>query len=138
MQVTYEGREYSFDEEKISVDEWRELKRKYKMTPVGFEGGITEADPDAVTFFYWVMLRQNSADRGQTLGDHLKPDVMALHSAIAAAQSAGRAAEAEEEPQEGPTSGLAPSPPPSPSPPAPPSPAPNPNEQEVSAPATVS
>lgn len=97
MQITYLGTEYSFDVQKVTVDEWRELKRKYKMSPKGFQDGLDEADPDSYTFAYWVMLRQNGQGGQLTLGDHLKPDIIALNSAFGeAAQAEAERAQAEE------------------------------------------
>ena len=80
--ITFEGHEVTFDKEKITIDEWRELKRKYGMTPKGFERGIGEADPDASTFLYWLLLRRGG-DMRTPLGDQLKPDIIALNEAIA-------------------------------------------------------
>jgi hypothetical protein len=88
MIISYEGTDYDFDTDRISVDEWRELKRKYKMTPKGFQDGLSEADPDAMTFLYVAMQRQ--AGRANiTLGDHIKVDVIALNAAVSAAVEAG-------------------------------------------------
>lgn len=96
--VTFEGHEFSFDKNAINIDEWRELKRKYKMTPKQFDETIGQADPDASTFLYWVMLRQ-SGDQRVPLGDALKPDIIALNNALAAALSA----EPDPEPEADPT-----------------------------------
>lgn len=109
MIITYQGHDYSFDLRAIGVDEYRQLKRKYAMTPKQFGDGLDEADPDAMTFLFWVLLRQNGTDRGLTLGDHLKPDLIELNNAVAAAQAAEREAEleaqaTEPEPEPGPTS----------------------------------
>jgi hypothetical protein len=84
--IRFEDREFTIDKDKITVDEWRELKRKYGMTPKGFDDGIGEADPDASTFLYWIMLRRGGDTRA-VLGDQLKPDIIALNAAIAAAES---------------------------------------------------
>lgn len=84
LTIDFEGREWHFDKNEIGVDEWRELKRKYKMTPRQFDEGVSQADPDGYTFLYWVMLRQNG-DQRAVLGDHLKPDIIALNAAVAAA-----------------------------------------------------
>jgi hypothetical protein len=137
MRINYLGTEYHFDEEDVSTDEWRELKRKYKMTPRAYGVGMGDADPDASTFCYWIMLRR-AGNQQVTLGDHLKPDVLALNKAIAAAQEAEAAAEAEEiartaaEGTPDPTKPApsAPSSPASPPPPAPPSPASSPAAAE--------
>ena len=80
--ITFEDKTYTFDQAKINVDEWRELKRKYGITPRGFEDGIKEADPDVMTFLYWLMLRIGGDSR-TPLGDQLKPDIIALNEAIA-------------------------------------------------------
>jgi hypothetical protein len=90
MIINFEGREWNFDREKITVDEWRELKRKYKMTPKGFQDGIVEADPDASTFLYWAMLHQ-AGQRDAPLGDNLKPDIIALNSALSESDAAEEA-----------------------------------------------
>ena len=86
MIITFEGKDWQFDREKINTDEWRELQRKYKMTPKRFEEGISEAHVDASTFLYWILLRQ-SGDQRAVLGDHLKPDIIALNAAIGAADA---------------------------------------------------
>jgi hypothetical protein len=112
MIITYDGRDWQFDREAITVDEWRELKRKYKMTPKGFEEGISEADPDASTFLYWVLLRQ-SGQQGAVLSDALKPDIIALNKAIADADADEPAEEAAPAAEADPTGGGA-SPAPSP------------------------
>lgn len=85
MIIEFEGRQLQFDRRAIGVDEWRELKRKYKMTPKTFEDSISEADPDASTFLYWVLLRQNG-EPNTLLGDHLKPDIVALNEALFTAE----------------------------------------------------
>ena len=129
MIISYEGRDWQFDRKAITVDEWRELKRKYKMTPKGFEEGISEADPDASTFLYWILLRQ-SGDQRAVLGDQLKPDIIALNAAIGAADDD----EPEDEPEPDPTR---PSPSPPASPPAPATPAPAGGSQEGAAASTA-
>jgi|HubBroStandDraft_4_1064222.scaffolds.fasta_scaffold250485_3 hypothetical protein len=82
--ITYDDTAYHFDKELINIDEWRELKRKYKMTPKQFDESIGQADPDASTFLYWVMLRQ-AGDHRVPFGDSLKPDIIRLNQAVAAA-----------------------------------------------------
>jgi hypothetical protein len=98
MQITYQGTEYGFEVQKVTVDEWRELKRKYGMSPKKFSEGLDEADPDAYTFAYWVMLRQNGQGGTLTLGDHLKPDIIALNNAFG--EAAQNEPEAPEEPED--------------------------------------
>jgi len=117
--ITYEGREYSFEVDRIDVTEWRELKRKYKMTPKQFEAGVSEADPDAMTFLYWIMLRQNGqAAPALTLGDHLKPDIVGLNNGLSEA-AGDDPDEPEAEPDPTKASGSTPTSPAPPSPPVP-------------------
>jgi hypothetical protein len=104
MIINYQGADYDLDQEHVTVDQWRELKRKYKMTPKQFQDAIDEADPDASTFLYWVMLHQNGAGNGQPLGDNLKPDILALNQGLAkalAAEAERQLAEAAEDPTPG-------------------------------------
>jgi hypothetical protein len=83
--ITYEGTDYDFSADRVPIDEWRELKRKYGMSPGKFQEGLAEADPDAMTFLY-VAMRRQAGDTRITLGDHVKPDIIALNQAVAAAQ----------------------------------------------------
>ena len=103
MIINYQGTEYDFDQERITVDEWRELKRKYQMSPRQFQDAIDEADPDASTFLYWVLKRQGAGGFAEPLGDGLKPDILALNQALAAAlqAEAERRAAAEPDPTPG-------------------------------------
>lgn len=105
--MQFEDREWTFDKTEVTVDEWRELKRKYKMTPKAFDECIGEADPDASTFVYWVMLRQNGA-QNVPLGDQLKPDIIALNAAIAKALVTEREQEGEEAEPDPPLAGSLP------------------------------
>jgi hypothetical protein len=138
MRITYLGQEYDLDLDKVGIDEWREAKRKYGLTPKAVQDGLDEADPDAMTFAYWVMLRQSGQPAG-TLGDHLKPDIIALNNAVGTAVEAERKAQLEAEAQRAaapdPTQVLT-SPPASPSPPAAPSPPSPAAQEEVSPPPT--
>jgi hypothetical protein len=93
LTISYQGTGYEYDQERVTVDEWRELKRKYQMTPRQFQDAIDQADPDASTFLYWTMLRQNGGTNGQPLGDNLKPDILALNQAEAARLEAEQAAD---------------------------------------------
>ena len=92
------GLDYEFDQQAVTIDEWRSLKRMYKMTPGLFQNAVDEADPDASTFLYWVMLRQNQKDMGVPLSDNLKPDIVKLNNAFAEAVQAESAA-AQENPE---------------------------------------
>ena len=80
----FEGRDWDWDFDKIGVDEWREVKRKLKMTPKAVQVGLDEADPDAMTVAYWTMLQQAGLP-SQPLGDNLKPDILKLNQAVGTA-----------------------------------------------------
>jgi hypothetical protein len=88
----FEGRDWDWEFDKIGVDEWREVKRKLKMTPKAVQDGIDEADPDSMTVVYWTMLQQAGLP-GQPLGDALKPDILALNQAVGTAAELVVAAE---------------------------------------------
>lgn len=102
MIIEFEGRAWEFDPKTITVDEWRQFKRIYQMTPSKFEKGVAEGDPDAYTFLYWIMLRR-SGNQMVSLGDHLKPDIIALNAAVAAAAEDEPVPEPEPEPAPVPT-----------------------------------
>jgi hypothetical protein len=86
MLLTYDGRDYEVDLDKVTIDEWRQLKAKYKLTPAKFQQGLSEADPDASTFFYWIMLRRGGpavpGNQRVPLSDDLRPDIIALNRAL--------------------------------------------------------
>lgn len=114
MFIEYDGRTWDFDYELVTIDEWREMKRKYKMNMRLVQEGAAEGDPDSATCVYWSMLRQNSQLRGRPLNDDLKFDavtfVLAYQKAAVdeqareTAEEAQRIAdEAEDEAAEGPT-----------------------------------
>jgi hypothetical protein len=103
MIITFDGASYDFDPSRISIDEWRELKRKYKMTPKQWQDGVSEADPDAMTMLWLAMRRQAGTAGNMTLGDHVKVDILALHDALSDAQD--DEPEPEPEPEPDPTRG---------------------------------
>jgi hypothetical protein len=80
----FEGRDWDFDFDAITIDEWRIAKRSYKMTPKAVQSGLDEADPDAMTVIYWAMLRQDG-QQNAVLSDALKPDIVLLNHAIGTA-----------------------------------------------------
>jgi hypothetical protein len=82
--VTYQGHDYTFDQDAITVDEWRELKRKLKMTPGQWQAGLDEADPDTFTFLYWLLIKHDGQP-GAVLGDGLKFNLIELNNAIGTA-----------------------------------------------------
>jgi hypothetical protein len=139
MRIDFDGKVWDFEQRNITIDEWREFKRKYRMTPAAFGDGMDEGDPDALTFLYWTMHRQNGR-QNLTLGDHLKFDVIALNHALAAAVEAGQKAQREADEAEAggepdPTQPSAPPSSPAVSPPSTgtPAPAPTPNHREGAA-----
>lgn len=94
MIINYDGRDYHVDIDEIDIDEYRQLKTKYGMTPKAFQEGINEGDPDASTFLYWIMLRRDG-QAGVPLGNQLKPNVTRLNAAMVAAVQREEAEEAE-------------------------------------------
>jgi hypothetical protein len=84
MIVTFEGRNWNWDFDAIGIDEWRIVKRNYKMTPKAVQTGMDEADPDSMTVIYWTMLRQ-AGQQDAVLSDALKPDIILLNNAVGTA-----------------------------------------------------
>jgi hypothetical protein len=104
MFIKFADRTYDFDWDAISIDEWREMKRKYKMNMRLVQQGAIEGDPDAVTCAYWAMLRQNGELGRRPLNDDLKPEpavafVLAFMAAMKDEQKRDEAEEAEAEEQ---------------------------------------
>lgn len=62
MIVHFNNRDYTFDLEEITVDQARVIKRFCGLTLKTLEAGLSEADPDAMTCLYWLMLRQNGEE----------------------------------------------------------------------------
>ena len=88
----FEGRDWDYDQDRITVDEFRQIKKKYQLTARGFGEGIEQGDPDALTCLYWTMLRQ-AGDQAAVLSDSLNFAVGPLYTAMAAAQAAEEASE---------------------------------------------
>jgi hypothetical protein len=59
MRVTYEGKEYSFDLEEITVAQARTIKTSCGLSLMALENGLTEGDADALRAVFWLMLCQN-------------------------------------------------------------------------------
>ena len=137
MIIEFAGTSYDWDIDRMTVDEWREIKRKYALTPKMFEVAMAEADPDAMTCLYWSMLRQ-AGQTGVLLGDQLSFPLVPLLDAVFAAQKKEEEEEAAAAAEPANPTVPAPSPPASPSPPVQPSPAPAQLAQEGAAPPTVS
>lgn len=96
MKIDFEGRTWEWDSDRIGIDEWREIKRKLKMTPRAIQEGINEADPDSMTVVYWTMLRQDG-QQNAVLSDALKPDIIALNNAVGTANEREEAEQAARE-----------------------------------------
>ena len=56
--IEFEGESAEFSISAIGVEEYREIKRKLKLTIRRFIEGIEELDPDAVTALYWLFKRR--------------------------------------------------------------------------------
>lgn len=92
MIVSFEGRDWTFDEDRVTVDQYREVKRKYGLTAKAQSEGVNEGDPDALTCLYWFMQLQ-SGEPHAILSDKINFEVGPLYTAISAANE--REAEAE-------------------------------------------
>lgn len=73
--IRFEDGEYEFDFEKVSLPEYREIKRKLGLTIRTFMEGVELADPDAVTALYWLVLRTDGKHDDLVLADDLDFDV---------------------------------------------------------------
>lgn len=91
--IRWQGKTIDFDIDTITVDELREIKRKYKFTGRQFIEGLQDIDPDAFTCLYWVVMRRGG-DTGLVLGDDISFPLIEFASAWA---------EAQEEPEPDPT-----------------------------------
>ena len=57
---TFEGKQYEdLDFAAVGMPEWREVKKKLGMTIADVEQGFTRLDPDALTVFWWLTMRQH-------------------------------------------------------------------------------
>ena len=59
MQVKYEGKDYTFDLDEITVSQATTLKRKLGLTLLGLDQGLREGDPDALRAVFWLMKEQS-------------------------------------------------------------------------------
>lgn len=59
MQVHFEDKDYDFSLDDIDVPQARYIKRKFGMTLMDLEEGLSQADPDALVALYWLMQNQN-------------------------------------------------------------------------------
>jgi hypothetical protein len=82
MLINYDGHEYSFELDDISVSEATVIKRKTGLSLLGIEKGLREADVDALRAIYWLMLKQN----GQNVNiDNVDFKVIKFSMALSAA-----------------------------------------------------
>jgi hypothetical protein len=102
--ITYEGTEYPFDTsfEQVTISEWREVKRKLKLTIRGVIEGVEQLDPDAITALYWLTVRSDGRHDDLVLGDSLEFNPIVFMAAWA---EAGAEAAAEGEGEADPTAG---------------------------------
>lgn len=56
MLVKFEGKEYQFDLDEITLAQATVIKVHCKLTLIGLEAGLRDGDPDALRAIYWLML----------------------------------------------------------------------------------
>lgn len=96
MKLSFEGREWDFDEDAITIQQGIAIHLAYGFTISAWLQGMTEADPRAWQCAYWLMLQQNGITKPIKDCDG---SLVAFMSAYAAAQEP-----AEPEPEPDPTS----------------------------------
>jgi hypothetical protein len=89
MHVKYEGKEYTFDLEEITVAQARTMKSSCGLTLMGLEDGLTKGDPDALRAVFWLMLCQN----GEPAADIDRIDFKIVKFARAIDEAAGTEAD---------------------------------------------
>ena len=83
MIVHYEGKEYSFDLDDLTVAQAKVIKDHCNMTLFALEQGLTSADPDALRALYWLMMAQSGESCNIDLVDFkIMPFVKALGEAF--------------------------------------------------------
>lgn len=95
MKIAFDGTEYDFDLDEITISQATTIKRKTGLSLLALERGMTEVDPDAMRAIYWLMLVQNGRSVDLDRVD-FKPVLfsMALYDAIQAAAKEKDAADA--------------------------------------------
>lgn len=63
MLINYDGKEYPFELDDITVSQATAIKRRLNLTLLGIEKGLAEVDVDALRAIYWLMLAQNGETR---------------------------------------------------------------------------
>jgi len=59
MKIKFEGEEYTFDLEELTVAQAKVIKVHTGMTLLGLEEGLSRGDPDALRALYWLMHAQS-------------------------------------------------------------------------------
>jgi hypothetical protein len=98
MIIVFEGREWQYDEDKVTVQQAMVLHSAYGLAILAWQRAIAELDPRAMQFCYWLMLAQNDAKPGP-----LKGLDFAVVEFIAAYRAAQEPAADEGEPEPDPT-----------------------------------
>lgn len=93
MIIEFEGREWQYDEDKVSVQQAMALHLAHGLTIKAWQAGISELDPRSLQFCYWLMLSQNGVKPG--LLKDLDFAVVEFIGAYSDAQPAEVVAEAE-------------------------------------------
>lgn len=86
---TWQGSEYDFDIDKITVEEARQIKRKYTFTIAGLLEALREVDPDAMTCLYWLVMRSDGKHDDLVLSDDLNFPIVEFGAAWAASLEEG-------------------------------------------------
>lgn len=92
MIINFEGNEYEYDFDEIDVKQATTIFKKYGLTPLGMQQGLTDTNPDALRAVYWTMLAQNGETRSI---DNLNFKVIKFGKALDAALMEEKRAEIE-------------------------------------------
>jgi hypothetical protein len=114
VKITFEGRDWEFDPEAITLKQAVAMHMAYGFTVDGWLAALGETDPRALQCLWWLMLQQDG--KVMPLKD---ADCKIIDLSVAFADATDGA---EEEPEPDPTPPSPPSPPPAPASPAPASP----------------
>lgn len=87
MKVTFEGTDFEFDLEDITVAQAKVIKVHRGLTMLGLQNGIGEGDPDALAALYWLMHAQSGI---QCNPDNVDFKLLAFTKALSEAMTAGK------------------------------------------------
>lgn len=93
MKLTFEGRDWEYDPQRITVRQAMAFQAAYGFTLQTYEQAIEDADPRALQCLYWLILDQNDVRGPLTECDF---DITEVFTAISDASEALRAALAAE------------------------------------------